>query len=97
MAKRIVTGILDVVKNSEVEVGKTYRVDHIFPEDAIEEIELEQLFAALPKHSTKKTLFGKKKTEIKSTWSLDEIRTAYEKMREERQNKMRKVFLRISL
>jgi|GEM_PF-4930526 len=97
MAKRIVTGILDVVKNSDVEAGKAYRVDHIFPEDAIEELEIELLFAALPKHTIRKSLFGREKTELKENWTLNEIRDAYAEMRKKRLEKMRKVFLRLSI
>jgi len=97
MAKRIVTAILDVVKNQEVEIDKAYTVDHIFPEAALEEIEIELLFAALPKHTIRKSLFGREKTELKENWTLNEIRNAYAEMRKKRLEKMRKVFLRLSI
>ena len=97
MAKQIILAVVDVNKGEEVTAGNVYRVEHVFPDEAIEALEMEHLFAALPQHGAKKSIFRKKKTVIRETWTMNEIRKAYAEMREKRLKALRKVFLKLAV
>jgi len=97
MAKQIVLAVIDVSKGEEVAAGKEYRIEHIFPDEAIEALEIEHFFAALPQHGAKKSIFRKKKTVIRESWTMNEIRKAYAEMRKKRLKALRKIFLKLAV